>query len=331
MAGAEHAKWVPPGVDMSRPNAARMYDFFLGGAHNFDADRRAALAVLAVAPQVRDAAWANRQFLRRAVRYALDQGIRQFLDLGSGIPTVGNVHDIVQAAHPDGRVLYVDADPVVVKHAQALLDDVHDARAIKADLRNPAGILGHDQTRRLIDFREPVAVLLVSVLHFVPGTADELAAVVDELVRPAAPGSLLVISHASQTNTTGATETVTQLYADTPTPLHLRSAQEIRAMFGRLDLVNPDPRMAEPAGLVPVAAWRPDPTGNERPSERTESPFLTGFLAGVGRNSRPAAAEAASTAGSAAGTPGTPLRRRNDARFSDRPSAHRGVPVAARR
>ncbi|GAA1883778.1 SAM-dependent methyltransferase [Asanoa iriomotensis] len=331
MAGAETAGWTPPDIDLSRPNAARMYDFFLGGAHNFDADRRAALAVLEVAPQVRDAAWANRRFLRRAVQYALDQGIRQFLDLGSGIPTRGNVHDIVQVAHPDGRVLYVDADPVVVKHAQVLLNDVGGAEVIEADLRDPAGILGHDLTRRLIDFREPVTVLLVSVLHFVSGAVDELAAVLDELMRPAAPGSLLVISHASPTTTTDATETVTELYARTPTPLHLRSAHDIRALFGNLDLITPDPQLAQPAGLVPVDAWRPDPTEQQQLPASANSPFLAGFLAGVGRNPRPAAADTAATAGSAANTPGTPLRPRNDARFPDRQRARTGAPVAARR
>ncbi len=117
MVGAEQAYRTPQSIGMSCPNAARMYGFFLGGAHNFEADRRATLAVPAATPQVRNAAWANRQFLRGAVQYALDQGIRQFLDLGSGIPTVGNVHEIVHTVHPGGRVLYIDADPVVVRHA----------------------------------------------------------------------------------------------------------------------------------------------------------------------------------------------------------------------
>ncbi|WP_432832924.1 SAM-dependent methyltransferase [Dactylosporangium sp. CA-092794] len=331
MVGAEQANGTPPGIGMSRPNAARMYDFLLGGAHNFDADRRAALALLEVAPEIRDAAWANRRFLRRAVQYALDQGIRQFLDLGCGIPSRGNVHDVVRAAHPDGRVLYVDADPVVIKHAQVLLNDVDGAKAIQADLRDPAGILGHDQTHRLIDFRQPVTVLLVSVLHFVPGTTDELTALLGEFMRPAASGSLLVISHASPTLTTDATKTVNELYARTPTPLHLRSAHDIRALFGDLDLIAPDPHLAKPANLVSVSAWRPDPTEQERLPDRSNSPFLAGFLAGVGRNPRPAAAETVTTAGSADGTPGIPPRPRNDARFRDRQRAHRGAPTAARR
>lgn len=328
MVGAEQANWTPQGIDTSRPNAARMYDFFLGGAHNFEVDRQAALAILAVAPQVRDAAWANRQFLRRAIRYALDQGIRQFLDLGSGIPTVGNVHEIVHATDPDGRVLYVDADPVVVGHAQALLNGTDRAGAIEADLREPAAILGHDQTRRLIDFRQPVTVLLVSVLHFVPSTTDELAAIVGELMRPAPPASLLVISHASRTVTTDATEAVTDLYGTTSTPLHLRSAHEIRSLLGDLDLVTPDRLRAEPAGLVPVTRWRPDPGPNEWPPETADSPFLAGFLAGVGRKPSPAPAATADTTGSAASTTGLSARPRNDARFPDRPRAHRGATAA---
>jgi hypothetical protein len=329
MAGAENASWAPQSIDVSRPNAARVYDFFLGGAHNFEADRRAALAVLAVAPQVRDAAWTNRQFLRRAVQYALDQGIRQFVDLGSGIPTVGNVHEIVHAVHPDSRVLYVDADPVVVGHARALLNDTEGAGAIEADLRDAAAVLGHDQTRRLIDFGEPVTVLLISVLHFVPGTTDDLAAIVAELMRPAAPASLLVISHASATVTTEATAAVTELYGSTSTPLHLRSAQEIRTLFGGCGLVAPDPLMAEPGELVPVTRWRPDPGANEWP-DATDSPFLAGFLAGVGRKPPSATAATANAAASAVNTTGMPPRPRNDARFPDRLRARRGVPAARR-
>jgi hypothetical protein len=327
MVGAEQANWTPQGIDTSRPNAARMYDFFLGGAHNFEVDRRAALAVLAVAPQVRDAAWANRQFLRRTVQYALNQGIRQFLDLGSGIPTVGNVHEIVHAVASDGRVLYVDADPVVVGHARALLNGTDGAGAIEADLRDPAAVLGHDETRRLIDFREPVTVLLVSVLHFVPGTTDELAAIIGELMRPAAPASLLVISHASATVTTEATAAVTELYGSTSTPLHLRSVQEIQALFGGLGLVAPDPRMVEPGELVPVTRWRPDSDANE-PPDAADSPFIAGFLTGVGRKPPSATAATADAAGPAVSTTGTPARPRNDAHFPDRPRAHRRAPAA---
>jgi SAM-dependent methyltransferase len=312
MVSAERASWVADSVDMSRPNAARMYDCFLGGAYNFEADRQAAQAVLAVAPDVEDAAHANRQFLGRAVRYALGRGIRQFLDLGCGIPTVGNVHEIADAADPAARVLYVDSDRVVVAHARALLVDTDTAAAIEADLRDVADILGHEQTRRLIDFDQPVAVLLVSVLHFVPGPADELAGVVRELLRPAAPGSLLVISHASQVATTAQTEAVRRLYGRTPTPLHLRSPGEIRALFGGLDLVAPRPYMAAPAGLVPVAEWRADP-GDRLPPDKAASPFLTGFLAGVAHQPIPLRVDA----GSGTGAVSVGLRPRNDARFSD--------------
>jgi len=320
MVSAERASWVPDSVDMSRPNAARMYDFFLGGAHNFEADRQAAQAVLAVAPEVQDAARANRQFLRRAVRYALGRGIRQFLDLGSGIPTVGNVHKIAHAADPQTRVLYVDTDPVVVGHARALLAATDTAAAIEADLRDVAGILGHEQTRRLIDFDRSVAVLLVSVLHFVPGSAGDLAGVLWELMRPAAPGSLLVISHASEVAATEQTEAVRLLYGRTPTPLHLRSPAEIRALFGGLDMVAPRPHTAAPADLVPVTEWRSDP-GDQLPPDKAASPFLTGFLAGAAHQPAPPSVDAASTTGAVSAG----LRPRNNARFSDNSRA-RGVP-----
>jgi hypothetical protein len=281
----ERASWVTDEIDMKGPNVARMYDFFLGGAHNFRPDRDAALAVLEVAPQVADAARANRAFLHRAVRYALDQGIRQFLDLGSGIPTAGNVHEIVHRVDPHGRVLYVDTDPVVIAHAHALLQGTDAAGAIEADLRDTATILGRDETRRLIDFEHPVAVLLVSVLHFVNGDIDRLIQVVSELVRPAAPGSQLVISHASASAASAQTDAVQELYGRTPTPLHLRSPQEIRALFADLDLIPPDPDATQPAELVPITQWRRVPGDDELPPDVAAGPFIARFLAGVGRKS----------------------------------------------
>lgn len=241
--------WDPADVDLNSPNAARMYDYFLGGAHNFQPDREAAQAVLAVAPEVRQAARANRSFLRRAVRYALDCGIRQCLDLGSGIPTVGNVHEVAQAVDPAARVLYVDNEPVAVAHAEALLRHTDMAGVIQSDIRDTAAVLGHPETRRLIDFNQPIAVLIVSVLHFIPGDVTGLVAA---LRRPMAPGSLLVISHASPIATREETDAVQRLYARTPTPVHPRRSDEIRALFAGLDLVHPNPPRGRPADLVPV-------------------------------------------------------------------------------
>jgi len=271
-----------------------MYDYFLGGAHNFGVDRDAADAVLAVAPEVRAAARANRDFLRRAVRYALDHGIRQFLDLGSGIPTVGNVYGIAHAVDPAARVVYVDNEPVAVAHARALLRDTATAGVIQADTRDTNAILDHEQTRRLIDFNQPVAILLVSVLHFVPG---DVTGLVTTLRRPMGPGSQLVISHASPTTTTAQTDAVQELYARTPTPVQLRSRDEIRALFAGLDLVRPNPDSREVADLVPVTRWRPGRRGTELPAHVVDSPFVAGFLAGVGRMPPPAASATTTTAG----------------------------------
>ncbi|MDQ7910200.1 SAM-dependent methyltransferase [Phytohabitans sp. ZYX-F-186] len=144
--------WGPSEVDVERPNAARMYDYLLGGGHHFHADREAAHRVLAVAPEVRVTAHANRGFLRRAVTYAAEHGVRQFLDLGSGIPAAGNVHEVAQAVAPQARVVYVDNEPVAVAHARAVLAGVSNTGVVQADIREPATVLGHDHTRRLIDF-----------------------------------------------------------------------------------------------------------------------------------------------------------------------------------
>jgi hypothetical protein len=325
----DQADWVPASADMSQPNAARMYDYFLGGAHNFEADRAAALAVLAVAPRVRNAAYANRAFLGRAVRYALGQGIRQFLDLGSGLPSAGNVHEIVHTTDPTAHVLYVDSDPVVIAHATGLLADTETAAAIEADLCDTATILGHEQTRRLIDFGRPVAVLLVSVLHFVPGTAERLSSVIAGLIQPAPPGSLLVISHATPYGSTEQTNAVQDLYAATSTPLHLRTPAEIHRLFAGLDLIPADPHSSAAGELVPVTRWRPDPGEDQLPDELAASPFIAGFLAGVARKPDPTATPTPEQAAApTTRTAGTEHRPRNDPRFAPTPSARRTAAAA---
>jgi hypothetical protein len=260
-----------------RPNVARMYDYFLGGARNFDVDREAAQAVLDIAPQIQTAARENRAFLGRVVRYTLDSGIRQFLDLGSGIPTVGNVHQLVEDYGCDARVVYVDLDPIAVANAQALLLGSPNAGIIQADLREPYRVLNHHTTQRLIDFNQPVAILFVSVLHFVCG---DITPVINAYRRPAAPGSLLAVSHASPAATPEQAEPVQRLYERTPTPLRLRTPTEIRALFSGWDLVHPNPHgPAQPADLVPVTDWRPDRPGVPAPDDL--GPFVTGFLAGA--------------------------------------------------
>src|SRR5437764_15259666 len=168
----ERPSWAPEGIDLNRPNAARMYDYALGGSHNFAVDREMVERVEAMMPGSSLIAHANRAFLRRAVGYCLDSGIRQFLDIGSGIPTVGSVHEVARPVTPEARVVYVDVDAVAVAHSQAILRDYPNATAIRGDVRAPADILDHPELAKMIDFSAPVAVLLMAILHFVPDEDD---------------------------------------------------------------------------------------------------------------------------------------------------------------
>ncbi len=186
------------GEELDRPNAARIYDYLLGGAQNFTADRAAAEHVLDNYPDAALAARANRAFLRRAVAYLADQGIAQFLDIGSGLPTVGNVHEVARQVNPRARIVYVDNDPVAVRYSRELLAEegagARGVGVIEADLRDPATILGHPTTRRLLDLRRPIGLLLVAVLHFIPDDDEALGAVRD-LTAALPAGSYMVISH----------------------------------------------------------------------------------------------------------------------------------------
>jgi hypothetical protein len=187
----------PDGIDTRAPNPARIYDYLLGGKDHYPADRQAAEAVLAVAPQAREGARENRAFLQRAVRYLAEAGVRQFLDIGTGLPTQGNVHQVAQAVMPEARVVYVDHDPVVHTHANALLTNNSPTTvAVIGDLREPEAILDHPEVRRLLDFTRPIAVLLVAVLHFIRD-AEDPAGIVTRLRDAMAPGSYLVVSHAT--------------------------------------------------------------------------------------------------------------------------------------
>src|SRR5277367_5285286 len=182
------ADWAPPGVDTRRANVARVYDYWLGGSHNFLADQDLGRSIAAVDPNIRDFARANRAFLGRAVRFLSAASISQFLDIGSGIPTQGNVHEVAQQANPGARVAYVDIDPVAVAHSKALLSGNQNAAIIQADLREPERILGHADTRRLIDPDQPTGLLLVSILHFI-AEAEDPWRIVATLRDVLAPGS----------------------------------------------------------------------------------------------------------------------------------------------
>jgi len=267
---AENPDWVPHGVDMTVPSAARVYDYFLDGAHNFAVDREMASKIQQVMPAVRDAARINRSFLRRAVLFMVDSGIRQFLDIGSGIPTVGNVHEIAQRANPECRVVYVDKEPVAVAHSELLLQGNDRAAVIQANLRDVEGILDHSETKRLLDLDQPIGLLMLALLHFVPDSWDPvglLARYRDRL----APGSYLALTHVtSDRGPTGLTETV-QSYQHTPEPLYPRSHEEVQRLFAGFELVEP--------GLVGSALWRPSGPGDISDSAKANT--LT--YGGVGR------------------------------------------------
>ena len=275
--GADCTTGAPTSQDRTRKpaTAARMYDYYLGGIHNFPADQDAARTIAEQFPSVPAMARANRAFLGRAVRHLLAAGIHQFLDIGWGIPTVGNVHEIAQAAAPESRVVYVDIDPMAVAESQDILAGNDLATALQADLRNPADILAHPCVRRLLDLGQPVGLLLVSVLHFVPD--DDLAyAAVPELLDALAPGSHLVIAHvASETYRPmfeRARNTEDVYRQRTSTPGHARTRPEVERFFTGVEMLDP--------GLVRVHDWRPDP---DEPSVRPEDRESTGIWAGVGR------------------------------------------------
>jgi hypothetical protein len=237
------------GVDPNTPSPARMYDYYLGGDHNFAADREAAEQVIAAVPNARAIARANRAFLGNAVRYLLDQGIRQFLDIGSGIPTVGNVHEIVAHAHPPARVVYVDVDPVAVAHSVNLLHGNPNATAIRADLRYPEAILAHHNVRTLLDLSQPVALLMISMLQFVEDR-DAYPAVT-ALRDVLAPGSYIALSHVvTGAIAEGNANTVAQIYRRSTTPTGIiRNREQITRFLDGLELIPP--------GLTWVSQWQP--------------------------------------------------------------------------
>jgi len=239
---------VPRGVDPSTPNVARMYDYYLGGKDNYAADRETAEKVLARYPELRMVTQQGRAFLDRVVTFlAAEAGIRQFLDIGSGLPTQRNVHEVAHEVDPDARVVYVDYDRIVIVHARALLADGKRGRTVvvEADLRDPHAILEHPDTRTVIDFSRPVAILLSAILHFVPDEDDPYG-VVETLVSAMAPGSYLVISHAGGEDMSDRAREAAAEYRGATAQMALRSRSEILRFFDRLELVEPEWRNASP-------------------------------------------------------------------------------------
>ncbi|MDQ0792449.1 SAM-dependent methyltransferase [Streptomyces sp. B1I3] len=269
----ERPAWAPQGIDISVPSVSRMYDFYLGGSHNFEVDREAARKAMEFLPGLPKIMQANRAFMRRAVHYATHSGISQFLDIGSGIPTFGNVHEVAQAADPEARVVYVDHDPVAVAHSQAVLEGNERSMVAAADLRKPRDILDNPEIRGLLDLDKPVALLLVAVLHFIEDADDPYAAVA-ELREELAPGSLLILTHASYEGIPLSQEEAggaVGVYRNIRNPLIMRSPAEISRFFEGYEMVEP--------GLVSMPDWRPEsPEGRAQ-----EDPFAFSGFAGVGR------------------------------------------------
>ncbi|MFJ3202382.1 SAM-dependent methyltransferase [Streptomyces sp. NPDC086989] len=273
----ERPAWAPPGIDISVPSVSRIYDYYLGGSHNFEVDRQAARRAMEFLPGLPKIMQANRAFMRRAVRYAVAQGVTQFLDIGSGIPTFGNVHEIARAASPEARVVYVDHDPVAVAHSRAVLAGDEHTGIVAADLRKPHDILAAPEVARLLDLERPVALLLVAVLHFLED-ADDPHAAVAQLRDALAPGSLLVLTHASYEGIPLSEEVAAGtvgVYRDIRNPLVMRSGEQITRFFDGFELVEP--------GVVSMPLWQPEGTEDPDDAEAPEDPYAFSGFGGVGR------------------------------------------------
>jgi hypothetical protein len=233
---------VPEGVDPTRPSPARLYDYYLGGTHNYEADRQAAEQIRRGMPELADAAWANRGFHgRAAVWMAASQGIGQFLDLGSGLPTENNTHEAVRRVAPDARVVYVDVDPMVAAHSAPLLAEDGSTTLITADLRDPDAVLEHPELRRLIDFSQPVGVLMTAVVHFVADGSDPWS-LVGRYMTATAPGSYLALSHLTHDRLPPRiTEVGMEVYQRTTTNIYARTHDEVARFFDGLELVPAQP------------------------------------------------------------------------------------------
>jgi S-adenosyl methyltransferase len=264
----ERPTWAPGEVDLDRPSAARVYDYYLDGYHNLAVDREFAAQAMLAMPELPLIMRTNRAFLRRTVRYLVGAGVRQFLDLGSGIPTVGNVHEIAQAAAPDSRVLYVDKDPVAVAHSQVMLEDKDNASVLLADIRDWESVLGSDAARDLLDLSKPVAVLMFAVLHFVD--EDEHARqTVRGYMDSVVAGSHLVVSHGTHEVTGERGRQVEKLYQRTDNPLTTRDAERVTRLADGLELLDP--------GVVYLPSWRPD--SPEEVEDRPERSSTYGLVA----------------------------------------------------
>ncbi|MEW9527479.1 SAM-dependent methyltransferase [Microbispora sp. NPDC049125] len=265
---------APAGVDPSTPSVARMYDYYLGGKDNFASDRQAAEKIIEILPNLRDVARENREFLIRTVGYLSEQGIRQFLDIGAGLPTQRNVHQVAQELAPESRIVYVDNDPIVLVHARALLAENDRVVVVDADVRDPAALLAHPDVRAHLDFSRPLAVLLLGVLHFIPDD-DEAMGIVATLKAALPDGGHLVISHGSLGELSEEQESEgRQVFSRTSVPgTTSRSYAQVLAFFEGLDVLEP--------GVVPLQDWRPTL------DQSLVREGKAGALGGVGRKADP--------------------------------------------
>ncbi|GGO94002.1 SAM-dependent methyltransferase [Wenjunlia tyrosinilytica] len=266
----EDAYHPPTELHTDRPHAARMYDYLLGGKDNYAADREAAEKAVASFPTLRTAARENRNFLGRVVRHLVrETPIRQFLDIGSGLPTAENVHQVAQRDDPDARVVYVDNDPIVLAHGRALLAENDRTTVIQADARTPDRIIEHCRANELIDFTRPVAVLAVALLHFVPD-AENPSGIIDTLRESVPPDSHIVLSHATADISPETALGVQATYQAQGVPLTLRSRSEFEKFFAGLEIVDP--------GIQVITDWRSDVPPHARPPHADVS-----WYGGLGR------------------------------------------------
>ncbi len=239
-------------IDVCTPSPARIYDYWLGGSHNFAVDREVGRRAAEAMPTLRAAIWANRAFLRRVVTHlATELGVDQFLDLGSGVPTAGNVHEVAQAANPAARVVYVDIDPIAVAHGRRLLAGDDRATVLQADLRRPADVLGRPELAEVLDLGKPVAVLMIAVLHFLPD-ADHPGDIVRAYRERVVPGSYLALSHAADDEDLPAEQArmIEEYQKSTKVPFIHRGPDVLAGWLDGLDLVPP--------GIVLTNQWQPD-------------------------------------------------------------------------
>lgn len=266
---SQQTNWVPTSVDLEKPSAARAYDYALGGNHNFAVDREFVEHNLRRQPELKRYAIMNRAFMRRAVVFLMDQGIRQFLDLGSGIPTVGNVHEIAQGIDPSSRVLYVDNEHVAVAHSQLLLESNENAAMVQADMTKPRLVMNDPETRRLLDLDQPVGLLAITIGHYVLDDQDPIG-VFASYREALAPGSYLALTHLTADFDQAKGDELNEFMKRSQNQVRARTWSEVKELFGDFELIEP--------GLVTTSQWRP-----ERAPDNPDDARLDGLYAGIAR------------------------------------------------